>query len=613
MKKANHFIAYLGTFLFLLFNTMCVQAATLMLNQTVFQPNAAIAATFSSGPGNASDWIGIYPKGITPSGSPQSLLWRYTNGTTSTGGALTNGTVTFNNPQLTQGQYSAWFLANNGYSVLAGPIHFSIGANTPQLTLNRTSFSPSETITASFNNGPGNASDWIGIYPRDVIPNGSPASLLWRYTNGTSTSGGNLTSGAITFSNNGLAPGLYTAWFLANNGYSALSSFNFSISGGAQGWLLNQFTAIHAVAGAAYSANIRAWAKTPGSTTTFTKVSGPNWLNIANNGQISGTPGSGNIGSNVFTIRVTDTNSGQAANATLTITVFGAGQENVAAINLMTYNTWHTWSSVNNGFQKGIESIVRSNVDVIGLQESSTAQAQQIAQVLGWHYATNAQGSTQIVSRYPITESSQTGVAAKARIRLSSNPLKEIIIYNVHLDYQYYGPYAAQQAGATASSVLTEENRSQRRAQIQAAISSMTADLNRANITPVFLTGDFNVPSHLDWTTATASTHNNVGSVAWPTSVAVANAGLTDSFRVVYPNPVAVPGNTWSSIHKGSEPQDRIDRIYYKSPSVNVMSANVFTTEVETTLGPWGSSTTPILNNTWPSDHAAVIISYSLN
>ncbi len=224
MKKANHFIAYLGTFLFLLFNTMCVQAATLMLNQTVFQPNAAIAATFSGGPGNASDWI--------------------------------------------------------------------------------------------------------GIYPRDVIPNGSPASLLWRYTNGTSTSGGNLTSGAITFSNNGLAPGLYTAWCLANNGYSALSSFNFSISGGAQGWLLNQFTAIHAVAGAAYSANIRAWAKTPGSTTTFTKVSGPNWLNIANNGQISGTPGSGNIGSNVFTIRVTDTNSGQAAgiiNCTSTTNCAGTG------------------------------------------------------------------------------------------------------------------------------------------------------------------------------------------------------------------------------------------------------------------------------------------------
>lgn len=614
MKKANCFIAYLGTLLLLFFSSASLQAATLTLNQTTFQPNASIVATFANGPGNASDWIGVYPQGITPSGSPQSLLWRYTNGTTSASGALKNGVVTFSNPQLAQGQYSAWLLANNGYSVLAGPINFSVTtANTPQLILNRTTYSSSDTITASFSNGPGNAADWIGIYPRNEIPDGSPASLMWRYTNGTNSAGGATTNGSIAFGNNGLAPGLYTAWLLTNNGYNPLASFNFAISGGAQGWILDQFKTIHAVSGSAYNANIRAWAKTPGSTTSFSKVSGPNWLNISNSGLISGTPGNGDVGSNIFTMRVADTASGQAANAILTIPVFGVGEENVSTIQLMTYNTWHTWNSVNNGFQKGIESIVRANIDVIGLQESSTAQAQQIAQTLGWYYANNAQGSTQIVSRYPIVESSQTGVAAKARIRLSSNPLKEIIIYNVHLDYQYYGPYAAQRAGATASSVLTEENRSQRHVQIQSVLSSMNADLGRANVTPVFLTGDFNVPSHLDWTNTTASTHNNVGYVAWPTSVAVANAGLVDSFRTVYPNPVSVPGNTWSSIHKGTEPQDRIDRIYYKSPSTSVISATVFTTEVETTLGPWGSSTTPILNNTWPSDHAAVIVSYDLD
>lgn len=614
MKKIIHLFAYISTTMLIMCSSLYIQAATLTLNQSVLQPNTSIVATFSAGPGNTSDWIGIYPQGITPSGSPQSLLWRYTNGTTTAGGTLKNGSVTFSNPQLPQGQYSAWFLANNGYSVLAGPVNFSVSAAAPQLTLDRTTYNSTNTITANFSNGPGNTSDWIGIYPRDVIPSGNPGSLIWRYTNGTTTSGGNLKNGAVTFSNHGLGSGLYTAWFLANNGYTALASFNFSVNNGdSLGWILNNFSAIHAVSGTAYSANIRAWAKNTGGTLSFSKVSGPAWLSISSNGMINGTPGSGNIGSNVFTVRVADTGTGQAANAALTITVFGAGLENVSQINMMTYNTWHTWGSVNNGFQKGIESIVRSNADVIGLQESSTAQAQQIAQTLGWHYSTNAQGSTQIVSRYPIVESSQTGKAAKARIRLSSNPLKEIVLYNVHIDYQYYGPYAAQRAGATPSSVLAEENRSLRLPQIQAVISAMNSDLGNANVKPVFLTGDFNVPSHLDWTNATASSHYNVGYVAWPTSVAVANAGLTDSFRVVYPNPVSVPGNTWSSIHKGSEPQDRIDRIYYKSTRARVISASVFTTEVQTTIGPWGSSTTPILNNTWPSDHAAVIVTFGLD
>ena len=614
MKKIGR-LFYIVTTLIIMCASLYSQAATLSLNQPTFQPNSPIVATFASGPGNSTDWIGIYPQGIVPSGSPQSLLWRYTNGTTTAGGTLKNGSVTFSNPQLPQGQYSAWFLVNNGYSVLAGPVNFSVSTtDTPQLTLDRTTYTSGNSITASFSGGPGNSSDWIGIYPRGEIPDGNPASLLWRYTNGTTTSGGNLKNGSVAFSNHGLASGLYTAWFLANNGYTALASFNFAVNNGdTLGWIINNFTAIHAISGTAYTANIRAWAKTTASTPSFSKVSGPGWLNVSSNGIIRGTPGNGDIGSNSFRVRVTDTGNGQTTDATLTITVFGVGAEKVSQLQLMTYNTWHAWGSVNNGFQKGIESIVRSNADILGLQESSPAQAQQIAQTLGWYYAGSAQGSTQIVSRYPIVESSQSGVAAKARIRLASNPLKEIIVYNVHLDYQHYGPYAAQLSGATVSSVLAEENRSKRHTQMLAVLSAMNADLGRTHTTPVFLTGDFNVPSHLDWTSATASTHNNVGNVAWPTSVAVVNAGLADSFRVAHPNPVSVPGNTWSSIHKGSEPQDRIDRVYFKGANTRVISANVFTTEVEVTIGPWGSSTTPIRNNTWPSDHAAVIVTHGLD
>ena len=44
---------------------------------------------------------------------------------------------------------------------------------------------------------------------------------------------------------------------------------------------------------------------------------------------------------------------------------------------------------------------------------------------------------------------------------------------------------------------------------------------------PVFLTGDFNEPSHLDWTQAAANAGLHFGKkVDWPTSHAVVNAGL---------------------------------------------------------------------------------------
>lgn len=54
----------------------------------------------------------------------------------------------------------------------------------------------------------------------------------------------------------------------------------------------------------------------------FAKVNGPTWLDIAADGTLSGTPTNADVGSNVFTVSVTDHNS-PAVEATLEITVTG--------------------------------------------------------------------------------------------------------------------------------------------------------------------------------------------------------------------------------------------------------------------------------------------------
>jgi endonuclease/exonuclease/phosphatase family metal-dependent hydrolase len=144
-------------------------------------------------------------------------------------------------------------------------------------------------------------------------------------------------------------------------------------------------------------------------------------------------------------------------------------------------------------------------------------------------------------------------------------------------------------------------------------MSGMSANLANANTTPVFLTGDFNAPSDLDWTNATASSHGGVGYVAFPASIACRNAGLIDSFRAIYPNPASHPGNTWSPLHATGEPQDRIDYVYYKGSGATPVDTGTYTTGVEVTLGAWGADTSPANNNTWPSDHAAVITDFLLN
>ncbi|MFJ9610748.1 alkaline phosphatase family protein [Kitasatospora sp. NPDC101176] len=74
-------------------------------------PNASQA-----GPKN---WVGIYPAGVTP-GSRSSLTWSYAPNQ--------SGAVTLSTGKLSgAGRYDAYYLANDGYSVLAGPFTVTVG------------------------------------------------------------------------------------------------------------------------------------------------------------------------------------------------------------------------------------------------------------------------------------------------------------------------------------------------------------------------------------------------------------------------------------------------------------------------------------------------------
>lgn len=291
-----------------------------------------------------------------------------------------------------------------------------------------------------------------------------------------------------------------------------------------------------------------------------------------------------------------------------------AAGEAPPSFTLMSYNVWKGWSQVDDGFRKGIASIRESGADIVGLQEASPELASRIAKELGWHCTGKADGSAQLVSRFPIVESYGMERLTGAKIRISDQPERDIVVFNCHLDYLDYGPYAAAKTGATAASVLEEEQKSAREPQLRAMLEKMRPFFPTSGGAPVFLTGDFNGPSHLDWTDACAASHGNVGSVAWPASSLVIGAGFSDSFRTAHPDPLADPGNTWSAIHKQTEPQDRIDFTYHMGSGVKVTKSTTFSTAVEATVGPWTTSavTEAVKKNTWPSDHLAVVTVYAL-
>lgn len=199
-------------------------AQTLSLDKTAYISGEGITATFSSGPGNAHDWVGIYPQGIVP-GSQSSTAWLYIDGTCNGANGAANGATTFNTGQtcglewpLSPGTYDAYFLENNGYVILDGPVSYTVTASAgATFILDKAVYYEGETITATFTGAPGNATDWVGYYSH---PNGgSPTNCS---SNGASL-GFNFTDGSVDGSVSLYTPialaGEHVAHFLANNGW----------------------------------------------------------------------------------------------------------------------------------------------------------------------------------------------------------------------------------------------------------------------------------------------------------------------------------------------------------------------------------------------------------
>jgi phospholipase C len=72
---------------------------------------------------NSANWIGLYSPGQTP-GQAGSITWQYAPGA--------SGSLTFSSSSLYGvGSYAAFYLYDNGYQVLAGPVGFSVVPSQP--------------------------------------------------------------------------------------------------------------------------------------------------------------------------------------------------------------------------------------------------------------------------------------------------------------------------------------------------------------------------------------------------------------------------------------------------------------------------------------------------
>ena len=264
-----------------------------------------------------------------------------------------------------------------------------------------------------------------------------------------------------------------------------------------------------------------------------------------------------------------------------------AGGAGVTNLSVMSFNIWvNGGSSLNNC----IEVIRRANADLVGLQECNAATAQTIATALGYHVL--GANDDSIVSRYPILNSLIIGNSRGVTLELS--PGQRVHLFDCHLTAYPYGPYDYKN-GRTQEFVINQEHQVRMPA-LNQLLTTMRPYV--AGSDPVFLVGDFNAPSHFDYT-----------NFAWPTSIACTNAGLGDAYYELhqanrkFPPQFAFndPGITWTP-RTDQEPEgvfDRIDFVHYsRGDGMTVLSA----TELD------GRNSV----NPWPSDHRAVLAVFRL-
>lgn len=315
-------------------------------------------------------------------------------------------------------------------------------------------------------------------------------------------------------------------------------------------------------------------------------------------------------------------------------------------LRVLQFNIWQEGTKVEGGFEALADEIARSDADFVLLSEvrnyNNSRFDERIIEALkerGQQYYSFYTTSSGLLSRYPLIDSAivypygdDRGSIHKAVAKINN---QEIALYTAHLDYRncaYYdvrgydgNTWQKREPVTDVDSILYLNRLSERDDAIAAFIIEAEKDKKAGRL--VFLGGDLNEPSHLDWTEATKDLYDHHGAVVpWDVSVMLEEAGYKDAYREVYPNPLTHPGFTFPSDNENkkvsaltwapeADERERIDFIYFL-PHKQIKAVKAFI------LGPSksiaysqrvedkGEDVFLLPLDIWPTDHKAVLVEF---
>lgn len=273
-------------------------------------------------------------------------------------------------------------------------------------------------------------------------------------------------------------------------------------------------------------------------------------------------------------------------------------------LKVMSFNIWVGGGKSETETLRVIRS---SRADIVGIQESNKSGknvAKAFAEEMKWSVHAPG-GSCTIISRFPILETSENGFGAKIQI----SEKQFAWMFNLHLIHCPYEPYqlnGIEYCGApfleTAEQAVESAWKSRKK-----DVEGVLADIERAkkDKCPIFLSGDFNEPSCLDWTERASKAKICKMPVKWPATAALQEkGGLKDSYRTKYPDELAHKGHTWTTLPGEREVLDRIDFLFFHGDNVEVKNVQIVGEK---------SDLSDIGFENYPSDHRAVLGTFSLD
>ena len=275
---------------------------------------------------------------------------------------------------------------------------------------------------------------------------------------------------------------------------------------------------------------------------------------------------------------------------------------------LMSFNILYGGTHLGQSLEQTAAVIRLAQADIVVACEQ-WGNAEPLADLLGFTchivVAPPYWKSVAVLSRYPITETFANGV------RLELDLQQSVCVFGVHLTSTPYQPYRVRDKAYTKKEEILDEARETREQELVVVLSEIQPLIEAGE--RVLLCGDFNEPSHLDWTLASAREGHHFGlEMPWPCSKRVTESGMEDAYRVVFPDVCRHPGYTWTSVpglgvggseRAEDEVHDRIDFIYYVGLGLEPRAASI--------VGE-NNRNADLVVSPFPSDHRAVAVIYQI-